>query len=193
MGKPPPADPQLKCDASGLFFQWRAVEGAKHYRYRLIGENGKRLLQARTADTSASLGAGDAGQNYTAKVRVKVKNGISSWASAQAKCPAPSPDVSFTFTVSRLTHESAVIDWSYQNMPAATIEAFISMYPETDDTCDGHSETLGKPFEADKWASRYYYLCPDTSYYWAFRIVNGLGYLEMLGQTLFRTLPEPAP
>ena len=190
MGKPPPpADLQLKCDSDGLFFQWRAVESAKHYRYRLIGENGKRLLQARTTETSVHLGAGDAGQNYTAKVRVKLKNSISKWTSAQAKCPAPVPEVSFTFTVSKVTRDSAVIDWSYQNMPASTREAYISMYPEVDDTCDGHSEGLGKPFEADTWASRYFWLCPDTSYYWAFRIVNNMGYINTLGETLFRTLP----
>ena len=173
-----------------MFFQWRAVEGAKHYRYRLIDEDGKRLLQARTTETSVHLGAGDAGQNYTAKVRVKLKNSISKWTSAKAKCPAQAPAISFTFSVSKVTNESAVIDWSYQNMPASTHEVFISMYPEIDDTCDGHSESFGRPgFLADTWSSRYYYLCPDTSYYWAFRIVNERYYIETLGETLFRTLP----
>lgn len=189
---PPPADLQLKCDSTGLFFQWRAVEKAKHYRYRLIDEDGKRLLQARSSETSVHLGAGQPGENYTAKVRVKTKGSMSKWASATVKCP-PLPGPTVTLTINQIYSDRADLEWSWKNLPASTLDVAILMRPK--DTGGGcywnHSRTIWPqppPLEG-KDAAKYHPLCSDTEYYWAFVTHDASGILKWLKEEYFRTLP----
>ncbi|MCY3916752.1 MAG: fibronectin type III domain-containing protein [Chloroflexi bacterium] len=190
---PPPADPQLKCDSSGLFLQWRAVEKARHYRYRLIDEDGKRLLQARTTNTSVNLGAGQPGENYTAKVRVKTKGSISKWASATVKCPAPPPAPAVTLTINQIYSDRADLEWTWKHLPASTVDVAILMRPkDTDGNCSWiHSRTIWPqppPLEG-KDAAKYYPVCSDTEYYWAFVIADASGILTWLKEEYFRTPP----
>ena len=186
----PPADLQLKCDADGLFFQWRAVEGAKHYRYRLINEDGKRVLQARTTKTSVILGAGQPGENYTAKVRVKTKGSISKWANATVKCPAPPPTPTVTVAINQIYSDRADIEWSWKDLPASTLDVAILMRAKDTRGCGlTHSKTIWPkppPLEGED-SANYHPLCPDTEYYWAF-VTRGR-VLKWLKEVYFRTLP----
>ena len=195
---PPPQDLQLKCDAGGLFFQWRAVAGAKHYRYRLIAENGKRLLQSRSTETSVHLGAGDPGRNYTARVRVKTKGDISEWASVTVKCPAPAPvpahsptpppaplvSISFFY----IGRDTVIFDWNWKRLPAAAKWIYISIRPDDDENCDGRTEQY-HALEEGKGSFSYASLCPDTSHHVEFAVEDKAGYLSFIKKERFRTLP----
>ena len=190
LAQAPPADLQLKCDSDGLFFQWSAVEKAKHYRYRLIDENGKRVLQARTTNTSANLGAGQPGENYTARVRVKTKGSISNWANATVKCPPPGPTV--TLTIHQIYSDRADLEWSWKNLPASTLDVAILMRPKDTSNCGwNHSKTIWRkpPPSEGKDSANYHPLCPDTEYYWAFVTYDSSGTLKWLKEQYIRTLP----
>lgn len=188
---PPPKDPQLKCDAGGLFFQWRAVKGAKHYRYRLVADS-QRRVNDRTKKTSVDLGAGEPGQTYTAKVRVKRKDGLSKWANVTAKCPAaaPIPDPSVEFTINHIYGDSAHLEWSWKHLPASTRRVVILMRPKVKDGLCGwlHSGEFSLPSEGEH-AEKFYPLCSDTDYYWAFAIEDTSGEIKFLKEEYFRTPP----
>ncbi|MCY3796801.1 MAG: hypothetical protein OXG84_03265 [Chloroflexi bacterium] len=202
--QPPPADLQLKCDADGLFFQWRAVKKAQHYRYRLVAD-GERLINSRTKKTSIHLGTGDPGQEYTARVRVKRNGKLSKWSSVKTQCPAAAPilDPSATFTINDIGRhpkycdyanicDYASVEWSWKHLPASTAFVVILMRPAEDyyHSCGRvFSRTYRLPSEG-KDAKVYYSLCPDTSYYWAFALQDTSGRIKFLEEARFRTLPS---
>lgn len=186
-GQAPPADPQLKCDAGSLFLQWRAVERAKHYRYQLIAEDGERLIRSRTKETSVDLGAGEPGQTYTARVRVKRKNSLSKWASATAKCPAPAQPPSISFDFYYISRDAVIFDFSWKNLPAAARSIYIRVSPEDND-CDHRMEHY-RAFEAGERNFNYTGWCPNTSHHVEFIIVDKSGYVHLLKKEHFRTLP----
>ncbi len=196
---PPPADLQLKCDAGGLFFQWRAVKKAQHYRYRLVAD-GERLINSRTKNTSIHLGAGDPGQEYTARVRVKRKGKLSKWSSVKTQCPAAAPIPSHTatpfpaplveVTITNIGRDRANIEWNWKRLPASTVEVVFIMRPEVyEDFCAGMNDGIWPPRSEGKEKRYYVHMCPDTSYYWAFMIAHKSGIVETLKEGLFRTLP----
>ncbi len=185
---PPPKGLQLKCDGNGLFFQWRPDEKAKHYRYQLIAEDGERLIRSRTKETSVDLGAGEPGQTYTARVRVKRKNSLSKWASATAKCPAPAQPPSISFDFYYISRDAVNFDFSWQRLPAAARSIYIRVSPEDDDNCDGPMEHY-RAFEAGERNFYYSGLCPNTSHHVEFIIVDKSGYVQLLKKEHFRTLP----
>ena len=187
--KPPPADLQLKCDSDGLFFQWRAVEGAKHYRYRLIDEDGKRLLQARTTKTSVNLGAGQPGENYTAKVRVKTKGSISKWANATVKCPAAAPAQLPSVSIVVENHRwlgDVVIKLEWKNLPESTLETLVFVKPLDNDNCGSDGWTL---YPRNEGRAEHYFqdFCPDTDYYVEFLYMDENAYIHYLEEVRFRT------
>ncbi len=185
---PPPRKLQLKCDGNGLFFQWRADEKAKHYRYQLIAEDGERLIRSRTKETSVDLGAGEPGQTYTARVRVKRKNSLSKWASATAKCPAPAQSPSISFDFYYISRDTVIFDFSWQHLPAAARSIYIRVRPEDDDNCDERMEHY-LAFEAGERNFNYSGWCPNTTHHVEFIIVDKSGYVHLLKKEHFRTLP----
>lgn len=183
----PPADLQLKCDADGLFFQWRAVKKAQHYRYRLVAD-GERLINSRTKKTSIHLGAGIPGQTYKARVRVKVKGGLSKWASVETKCSAASaPAVAVSIT--GIGRDRAKFEWNWKRLPASTAEIAFIMRPEVYNGCGGFNSGIWPPTSDGKETKFYHPLCPDTNYYWGFWILHKSSIIETLDEGLFRTLP----
>ncbi len=186
-GQAPPRKLQLKCDRNGLFFQWRAVERAQHYRYQLIAEDGERLIRSRTKETSVDLGAGEPGQTYTARVRVKRKNNLSKWASVTAKCPAAAPAPSISFDFYYISRDAVIFDFSWKNLPAAARSIYIRVSPEDND-CDHRMEHY-LAFEAGERNFNYAGLCPNTSHHVEFIIVDKSGYVHLLKEVHFRTLP----
>ena len=179
----------MKCDAGGLFFQWRPVEGAAHYRYRLLSK-GERILQSRTSNTSVHLGAGNSGQRYTARVRAKTDSGISKWASVKAKCPkaTPTPAPSVSFSISYLSRDIVIFDWSWKRLPADTKWIYIAIRADDDKDCDASIE-LFHPFEEGEGHKSYQGLCPNTDHHLEFATVDNLGYFRSIKKEHFRTLP----
>ncbi|MDE2858457.1 MAG: hypothetical protein OXN94_11475 [Chloroflexota bacterium] len=181
-----------------MFFQWRAVKGAKHYRYRLVAD-GQRRVNDRTKKTSVDLGAGEPGQTYTAKVRVKRKDGLSKWANVTAKCPAPAPSPSATFNFVSITSSSATVDIGWENVPAYPDASIMLWAYATENHLDcGRTERSTVHYTLNYIERRFEFdgLCPDNGYMLEFIIkhrIRSSGRIEIeyegIKRERFRTLP----
>lgn len=154
----------------------------------LAAEDGERLIRSRTKETSVDLGAGEPGQTYTARVRVKRKNSLSKWASATAKCPVPVQPPLISFDFYYISRDAVIFDFSWQRLPAAARLIYIRVRAEDDNDCDGRTEHY-RAFEAGERNFNYSGLCPNTSHHVEFIIVDKSGYVHLLKKEHFRTLP----